>query len=176
MMTPTADRAALADVAKQPQNTASMKPQAGSPDAAMRSITAIRSEMSDVERTIGEINSTRFDVRYSGSNTDTTLNYWIKRHEALKSELEGAYQNKSSFGEWNSRDSGRWDTAMLTTPGGIDLSQQDAAMRIVKDANGGVTVNVDPALIARVEREGMKEVIPVIINMQPADMHAILGV
>ncbi len=60
--------------------------------------------------------------------------------------------------------------------GGIDLSQQDAALHVEKDANGGVKVNVDPALIARIEREGMPEVVPVIINMQPADMRSLFGV
>jgi hypothetical protein len=73
------------------------------------------------------------------------------------------------------------DKAVLTQqhnafPGGIDLSQQDAALRVTKDANGGVKVDVDPALIARVEREGMPEVVPVIINMQPADIRSLFGV
>ncbi len=67
------------------------------------------------------------------------------------------------------------DLAMATPTGGIDLSQQGAALHIEKDANGGVKVDVDPALIARVEREGMPEVIPVIINMQPADMRSLFG-
>jgi len=60
--------------------------------------------------------------------------------------------------------------------GGIDLSQQDAALHVEKDANGGVKVNVDPALIARIEREGMPEVVPVIINMRPADIRSLFGV
>lgn len=60
--------------------------------------------------------------------------------------------------------------------GGIDLSQQDAALRVTKDINGGVKVNVDPALIARIEREGMFEVHPVIIDIRPADARAIFGV
>ncbi len=60
--------------------------------------------------------------------------------------------------------------------GGIDLSQQDAAMHVVKDANGGVTVNVDPALIERVEREGLSRVYPVIVDMHPADARSIFGV
>lgn len=54
--------------------------------------------------------------------------------------------------------------------GGIDLSQQDGALRIEKDAHGGVIVNVDQAMIRRVEREGgLTEVVPVIINMQPVN-------
>jgi hypothetical protein len=60
--------------------------------------------------------------------------------------------------------------------GGIDLSGQGAALHMVKDANGGVEVNVDPSLIARVEREGMSEVVPVIINMRPADIKSLFGV
>ncbi len=34
---------------------------------------------------------------------------------------------------------------------------------------------VDSALIARIEREGMPEVVPVIINMQPADIRSLFG-
>jgi hypothetical protein len=67
------------------------------------------------------------------------------------------------------------DQAQTTDFGGIDLSQQDAAMHVEKDANGGVKVDVDPALIARVEREGMPEVVPVIINMRPADIRSLFG-
>jgi len=60
--------------------------------------------------------------------------------------------------------------------GGIDLSEQDSALQVTKDANGGVRVDVDPALIAHVEREGMSEVDPVIVRMQPADMQTVFGV
>jgi len=59
--------------------------------------------------------------------------------------------------------------------GGIDLSQQDAALHVERDANGGVKVDVDPALIARIEREGMPEVVPVIINMRPADIRSLFS-
>jgi len=76
----------------------------------------------------------------------------------------------------------RKDHATLATTikpqveGGIDLSQQDSALHVTKDANGGVKVTVDPALIARIEREGgMHEVVPVIINMQLADTKALFG-
>jgi hypothetical protein len=68
------------------------------------------------------------------------------------------------------------DKAALAKPwvqGGIDLSQQDSALHVEKDANGGVKVNVDQALIARIEREGMTEVIPVIIDMKPADIQTL---
>jgi len=73
------------------------------------------------------------------------------------------------------------DKAALTNKpswvqGGIDLSQQGSALHITKDANGGVKVDVDPALIARVEREGMLEVDPVIIGMRPADIQSLFGV
>jgi len=49
-------------------------------------------------------------------------------------------------------------------------------LRVEKDANDGVKVSVDQALIARIEREGMPEVDPVIINIQPADIKALFGV
>jgi hypothetical protein len=71
------------------------------------------------------------------------------------------------------------DQAALANPwvqSGIDLSQQGSALHVVKDANGGVKVDVDPALIARVEREGMSEIDPVIIGMRPADIQSLFGV
>jgi hypothetical protein len=37
-------------------------------------------------------------------------------------------------------------------------------------------VDVDPALIARVEREGILKLVPVIINMRPADIKTLFGV
>jgi len=61
------------------------------------------------------------------------------------------------------------------TQGGIDLSQQDAAMHVVKDANGGVTVDIDPDLIARVKREGLSRAYPVVIDLQPASAQSIFG-
>ncbi|MBF0512011.1 MAG: hypothetical protein HQL13_06760 [Candidatus Omnitrophica bacterium] len=61
--------------------------------------------------------------------------------------------------------------------GGIDLSQQDSAMHVEKDARGGVKVTVDKALIALIEHEGfMREVHPVVIYMGPADPKNIFGV
>jgi hypothetical protein len=54
--------------------------------------------------------------------------------------------------------------------GGIDLTQQDSAMHIERDANGGVKISVDPAVIARVEREGVSRLDPVFINMRPLDV------
>jgi len=60
--------------------------------------------------------------------------------------------------------------------GGIDLSQQEEALRVTKDDNGGVKVDVDPALIARVERYGLSEIDPVIIGMRPADVQSLFGV
>ncbi len=62
------------------------------------------------------------------------------------------------------------------TPGGIDLSQQDSAIHIERDPSGGVKVNVDKALIARIQHDGMPELVPVIIGMTPADSKALFGV
>lgn len=59
--------------------------------------------------------------------------------------------------------------------GGIDLSQQDAALRVTKDANGGVKIDVDPALIASVERKGISKIVPVIVNMHPIDLGLLTG-
>ncbi len=59
--------------------------------------------------------------------------------------------------------------------GGIDLSQEDKALHIEKDSNGGVKINVDQALVARVERNGVSEIDPVFISMHPADIKSLLG-
>jgi len=104
-------------------------------------------------------------------NASTPQEQWIRDN------LTGTYLGKLSdkFGTVDAQQpSYIKDKAMLN--GGIDLSQEDAALRVEKDANGGVKVNVDPSLIARIEREGMPELDPVIINVQPADMRSLFGV
>jgi len=74
------------------------------------------------------------------------------------------------------KSSGRNDRASIAAfPGGIDLSQQESALHIEKDPNGGVKVDIDPALIAQVEREGLKEVVPVIIGEHPANPQVLFG-
>jgi len=62
-----------------------------------------------------------------------------------------------------------WDT------GGVDLSQTNNALRVSRDANGGVKIDVNPLWVARVEREGIKEVDPIIIGMKPTDIQVLLG-
>ena len=57
------------------------------------------------------------------------------------------------------------DRAALV-PGGIDLNTADMGMTVVRDANGGVKVNVDPAMLARVRIHGLGRVEPFIIQMQ----------
>jgi len=64
------------------------------------------------------------------------------------------------------------DSAM----GGIDLSQTDSAMHVSRDANGGVRIDVDPSLVAEVERDGISVVIPVIVAERPADPRLLFGV
>jgi hypothetical protein len=49
--------------------------------------------------------------------------------------------------------------------GGIDLNTLNNGLSVSKDANGGVTITVDPAMIERVRREGIRNATPVIINM-----------
>ena len=100
----------------------------------------------------------------------------------LKADIDKRIANMAMIGNKKEVMAGQGSTTALkdkdqTNLGGIDLSQQDAALHVVKDANGGgVVVNVNPALIARIEREGMPEVVPVIINMRPADIRSLFGV
>ena len=51
-------------------------------------------------------------------------------------------------------------------PGGIDLKTLQDGMTVQKDAVGGVTMRVNPAMLARLRREGLKSLTPVIIKME----------
>jgi hypothetical protein len=50
--------------------------------------------------------------------------------------------------------------------GGIDLTQSEG-FKFEQDANGGVKVNFDPAMIQRIRREGVYSAVPVIISITP---------
>jgi hypothetical protein len=50
--------------------------------------------------------------------------------------------------------------------GGIDLNTLNNGLSVSKDANGGVTITVDSAMIERVRHEGIRSATPVIINMK----------
>jgi hypothetical protein len=66
------------------------------------------------------------------------------------------------------------DEAMIH--GGIDLNATNMSLSVSKDAQGGVTVTFDPALIDRIRKEGVRSVVPVIINIVPvADIKPLLG-
>jgi hypothetical protein len=72
---------------------------------------------------------------------------------------------------------GNKDHAM-NIPGGIDLNTVNMGMTVTKDANGGVQVNFDPAMIARIRQEGVQSAVPVIINVTPmssAQIRPLLG-
>jgi hypothetical protein len=88
-------------------------------------------------------------------HTSTTTEQWVREHLSDRAALANVIEPGIK--------------------GGIDLSQQESALQVTKDANGGVKVSVDPALVARIEREGMSEIDPVIINMQPADIRSLFG-
>ncbi len=65
----------------------------------------------------------------------------------------------------------------MVLPGGIDLNTKNMGMTIQKDANGGVKVNFDPALIERIRTEGVQSVDPVIIRITAiADVRPLLGI
>jgi len=76
-----------------------------------------------------------------------------------------------------SEDSGYQEPQASLQPenGGIDLSQTKDALRVSRDANGGVRIDVNPLFEARVEREGIKEVDPIIIGMKPTDVQVLVG-
>ncbi len=59
------------------------------------------------------------------------------------------------------------DRAQATVDnGGIDLNTLNNGLTVTKDADGGVSMPVDAALMAQVRREGISTATPVIINMR----------
>ncbi|MBI3601302.1 MAG: fructose-bisphosphate aldolase class I [Candidatus Omnitrophica bacterium] len=71
----------------------------------------------------------------------------------------------------------RSDFAMKAqVPGGIDLNTQNMGLTIQKDANGGVQVTFDPAMIERIKAQGVQSMVPVIIDITPvSDIRPLLG-
>ncbi len=68
------------------------------------------------------------------------------------------------------------DAALTSPTGGIDLNTADMGMTIETDAQGGVQVKVDSAMIEQIKREGFKSINPVIINITPIqDIRPFLG-
>jgi len=72
------------------------------------------------------------------------------------------------------------DNAALATRdvGGIDLNSANMGMTVTQDANGGVQVNFDPAMIERIKAQGVFSADPVIIRitpMTPAQISPLLG-
>ena len=53
------------------------------------------------------------------------------------------------------------------TPGGIDLNTSNGMQWKVSKDGKGVEMNVDPAMIQRMKREGVDRLSPVIIRMTP---------
>ena len=104
-----------------------------------------------------------------------SLSKALKYFKSIPFEVRGVFADFAMYSRNKTKPIGHQISSGFIR-GGIDLSQQDSAMRITKDASGGVQVDVDPALIARVERDGMTEVDPVIIGMRPADIQSLFGV
>ncbi len=70
------------------------------------------------------------------------------------------------------------DSAHSSSPGGIDLNSANMGMSVMKDVNGEVKVNFDPAMIARIKVQGIFSAEPVIIQITPLNimqMRPLLG-
>jgi len=68
--------------------------------------------------------------------------------------------------------------ALNNTRGGIDLNTANMGMTVTKDANGGVQVTFDPAMIARIKAQGIWSADPIIIRvtpLTPAQIRPLLG-
>ena len=61
---------------------------------------------------------------------------------------------------------GQWAVANPEAPGGIDLNTQGITWKVSKDGKG-VEMNVDPAMIERIKREGIESLTPVIFRITP---------
>jgi|GEM_PF-7089410 len=62
--------------------------------------------------------------------------------------------------------------------GGIDLNTANMGMTVTKDSNGGVKVNFDPAMAARIREEGIQSAEPMIIRVRSVtskDISPLLG-
>ena len=71
-------------------------------------------------------------------------------------------------GSTNNAQPAKNDKAMVY--GGIDLTQADSGITVNKDAQGGVTVNLNPALIARIRKQGIQSAVPVIVDLHRITM------
>ena len=90
----------------------------------------------------------------------------MKKNEMMTAELSEASQTTVGRSE---------NSAMK---GGIDLTTADQGMTVTRDAQGGVKVNLDPAMIARIRRQGIQSAIPFILDIHRiplADFGFLLG-
>ena len=56
------------------------------------------------------------------------------------------------------------------------MNTTNMGMTVTRDANGGVKISVDPAMIERVRREGIQSLTPVIFSVTPvASIWPLLG-
>ncbi len=91
-----------------------------------------------------------------GVTVEETLNLEEPKKRVILSNLLDDLKSAATVG-------GRTDPAMN---GGIDLNTLNNGLSVSKDANGGVTVAVDQAMIERIRHEGIRNATPVIINMR----------
>ena len=57
--------------------------------------------------------------------------------------------------------------AQVKAPGGIDLNTSNGMQWKVSKDGKGVEMNIDPAMIERIRREGIDSLSPVILRMTP---------
>jgi hypothetical protein len=79
------------------------------------------------------------------------------KREKWQIKLDKANQRMVNF---------RRDRAQSSIPGGIDFNTQGMSWKIGKDGKG-VEMNIDPAMIERIKREGVDSLSPVIFRITP---------
>jgi hypothetical protein len=70
---------------------------------------------------------------------------------------------------WNSASRAMIAGQDISAPGGIDLNTSNGMSWKVSKDGEGVEMDVDPAMVARIEREGINWLSPVIFKMTPVD-------
>jgi len=70
------------------------------------------------------------------------------------------------------------EDAAMKVNGGIDLTKANSGITVTKNVHGGVKVNFDPSMLARIMKEGVQSAVPVILNVtaiSPAQVRPLLG-
>ena len=81
---------------------------------------------------------------------------WMNDRERRRAIIAPVHADHAQFGQVEDR-----------TKGGIDLNTSNGMQWKISKDGKGVEMNIDPAMIARIRREGIDSLSPVILRMTP---------